>query len=77
MVTLTDVLDAVEQLTDEDQEAFADIIIRQRQIERRRDEIARDAQESMAAYRAGLFPSYTAEEAIAHLEMVLETPDEP
>ena len=76
MLTLTDVLDAVEQLTDEDQEAFADII-RQRQIERRRDEIARDAQESMAAYRAGLFPSYTAEEAIAHLEMVLETPDEP
>ena len=76
MVTLTDVLDAVEQLTDEDQEAFANII-RQRQIERRRDEIARDAQESMAAYRAGLFPSYTAEEAIAHLEMVLETPDEP
>ena len=75
MVTLTDVLDAVEQLTDEDQEAFADII-RQRQVERRRDEIARDAQESMAAYRAGLFPSYTAEEAIAHLEMVLETPDE-
>lgn len=75
MVTLTDVLDAVEQLTDEDQEVFADII-RQRQIERRRDEIARDAQESMAAYRAGLFPSYTAEEAIAHLEMVLETPDE-
>ena len=76
MVTLTDVLDAVEQLTDEDQEALANII-RQRQIERRRDEIARDAQESMAAYRAGLFPSYTAEEAIAHLEMVLETPDEP
>jgi U3 small nucleolar ribonucleoprotein component len=75
MVTLTDVLDAVEQLTDEDQEALADII-RQRQIERRRDEIARDAQESMAAYRAGLLPSYTAEEAIAHLEMVLEAPDE-
>lgn len=76
MVTLTDVLDAVEQLTDEDQEALANII-RQRQIERRRDEIARDAQESMAAYRAGLLPSYTVEEAIAHLEMVLEAPDEP
>jgi hypothetical protein len=75
MITLTDVLDAVEQLTDEDQETFADII-RQRQIERRRDEIARDAQESMAAYRAGLLPSYTVEEAIAHLEIVLETPDE-
>ncbi len=54
MVTLTDVLEAVEQLTDEEQEAFADII-RQRQIERRRDEIARDAQESRLAYRAGLY----------------------
>lgn len=75
MVTLTDVLDAVEPLTEEDQEALADII-HQRQIERRRDEIARDAQESMAAYRAGLLPSYTVEEAIAHLEMVLETSDE-
>jgi hypothetical protein len=75
MVTLTDVLDAVEQLTDEDQEAFADII-RQRQIERRRDEIARDAQKSMEAYRAGLLPSYTVDEAIAHLEMVLETANE-
>jgi hypothetical protein len=76
MVTLTDVLNALEQLTEEDQEAFADII-RQRQIERRRDEIAHNAKEAIAAYRAGLLPSYTAEEAIAHLEMVLETPDEP
>ena len=72
MLTLTDVLDAVEQLTDEDQEAFANII-RQRQIERRRDEIARDAQESMVAYRAGLLPSYTAEEAIAELNRYLES----
>jgi len=70
MVTLTDVLDAVEQLTDEDQEAFANII-HQRQIERRRDEIARDAQESMAAYRAGLLPSYTVEEAIAELQLIM------
>ena len=75
MVTLADVLDAVEQLTDEDQEEFAEII-RQRQIERRRDQIARDAKEALADYRAGLLPSYTAEEAIAHLEMVLEAPDE-
>ena len=74
MVTLTDVLDAVEQLTEEEQEAFADII-RQRQIERRRDEIAQNAKEAIAAYRAGLLPSYTAEEAIAYLERVLETDD--
>jgi hypothetical protein len=75
MVTLTDVLDAVEQLTDEDQEAFANII-HQRQIERRRDEIARDAQESMAAYRAGLLPSYTVEEAIAELQVIMESSEE-
>jgi hypothetical protein len=75
MVTLTDVLDAVEQLTDEDQEAFANII-HQRQIERRRDEIARDAQESMAAYRAGLLPSYTVEEAIAELQLIMESSEE-
>ena len=75
MVTLTDVLDAVEQLTDEEQEALADII-RQRQIERRRDEIARDAQESMAAYRAGLLPSYTVEEAIAELQVIMESSEE-
>ena len=75
MVTLTDVLDAVEQLTDEDQEAFANII-HKRQIERRRDEIARDAQESMAAYRAGLLPSYTVEEAIAELQLIMESSEE-
>jgi hypothetical protein len=75
MVTLTDVLDAIEQLTDEDQEAFADII-RQRQIERRRDEIARDAKEAIADYRAGLLPSYTAEEAIAELNRYLESDEE-
>jgi hypothetical protein len=75
MVTLTDVLDAVEQLTDEDQEAFAEII-RQRQIKRRRDEIARDAKEAIADYRAGLLPSYTAEEAIAELNRYLESDEE-
>jgi U3 small nucleolar ribonucleoprotein component len=75
MLTLTDVLDAVEQLTDEDQETFADII-RQRQIERRRDEIARDAKEAIADYRAGLLPSYTAEEAIAELNRYLESDEE-
>jgi hypothetical protein len=75
MVTLTDVLDAVEHLTDEDQEAFAEII-RQRQIERRRDQIARDAKEAIADYRAGLLPSYTAEEAIAELNRYLESDEE-
>ncbi|MFM7439364.1 MAG: hypothetical protein ACKO2V_12295 [Snowella sp.] len=75
MVTLTDVLDTVEQLTDEDQEALADIL-RQRQIERRRDEIARDAQEAMAEYRAGNLKPMSAEEAIAELNRYLESDEE-
>jgi hypothetical protein len=75
MITLTDVLNTVEQLTDEDQEALADII-RQRQIKRRRDEIARDAKQAIADYRAGLLPSYTAEEAIAELNRYLESDEE-
>lgn len=75
MVTLTDVLDTVEQLTDEDQEALADIL-RQRQIERRRDEIVRDAQEAMAEYRAGNLKPMSAEEAIAELNRYLESDEE-
>ena len=75
MVTLADALDVVEQLTEEDREILVDIV-RNRQIERRREEIARDAEESMAAYRAGLLPSYTAAEAIAILRADLEAPNE-
>ncbi|MFM7573697.1 MAG: hypothetical protein ACKO4S_11280 [Snowella sp.] len=75
MVTLTDVLDTVEQLTDEDQEALADIL-RQRQIERRRDEIARDAQEAMAEYRAGNLKPMSAEDVIAELNRYLESDEE-
>ena len=50
MITLTEVLNVVEQLTHEDQETLLRIV-RDRQIERRRDEIAKDAQESLVAYR--------------------------
>jgi hypothetical protein len=56
----------VEQLTEEDREMLVDIV-RNRQIERRRDEIARDAQATLAEYREGKFKSMTAAEAIAHL----------
>lgn len=75
MITLTEVLNVVEQLTHEDQETLLRIV-RDRQIDRRRDEIAKDAQESLAAYRSGLLPSYTAKEAILELQALLETPDE-
>ncbi|MFM7383700.1 MAG: hypothetical protein ACKO1W_11705 [Microcystaceae cyanobacterium] len=51
-------------------------IIRQRQIERRRDEIVRDAQEAMAGYRAGNLKPMSAEEAIAELNRYLESDEE-
>ena len=66
MVTLADALDLVEQLTEEDREMLVDIV-RNRQIERRRDEITRDAQATLAEYREGKFKSMTAAEAIAIL----------
>jgi pyruvate carboxylase len=75
MITLTDALEVVEQLTEEDQETLISII-RKRQIEKRRDEIARDAEESIAAYRAGLLPTYTAAEAFAELHRDLQEVEE-
>ena len=41
--------------------------IRKIKIARRRDEIAQNGREALAAYRAGELKSYTAEEAIAEL----------
>ena len=51
-ITLDTVLDTVMELPLEQQEMLLDIV-RKRHIERRRQEIARDAQESLAAFRAG------------------------
>jgi hypothetical protein len=46
--------------------------LNQRQIETRRREIAQDAQESLAAYRAGKLKAQPAEEAIRELRQALE-----
>ena len=48
--------------------------IRKIKIERRRDEIAQNGRETLAAYRAGELKSYTAEEAIAELRNMLDSP---
>lgn len=71
MVTLADALEVVEQLTEEDREMLVDIV-RNRQIERRREEIARDAEATLAEYREGKFKSMTTAEAIAILWADLE-----
>lgn len=49
--------------------------IRKIKIERRRDEIAQNGRETLAAYRAGELKSYTAEEAIAELRNMLDSPE--
>jgi len=42
-------------------------ILQKRQIEARRDEIAKNARKSLKEYRAGKYTSLTYEEAIRHL----------
>ena len=49
--------------------------IRKIKIERRRDEIAQNGREALASYRAGELKSYTAEEAIAELRNMLNSPE--
>lgn len=49
--------------------------IRKIKIERRRDEIAQNGREALAAYRVGELKSYTAEEAISELRNMLDSPE--
>jgi hypothetical protein len=74
MVTLASAIEVVEQLPTEQQDLLVQII-RNRQIERRRDEIAQNGHEALVAYRAGELKSYTAEEAIAQLRSILDSPE--
>ena len=49
--------------------------IRKIKIERRRNEIAQNGRETLAAYRARELKSYTAKEAIAELRNMLDSPE--
>lgn len=70
-VTLDQAIDTALQLPTDQQEMLVDIL-RSRQIEARRQEIAADARTSIAAFRAGKLKTYTAEELIAELHQSLE-----
>jgi U3 small nucleolar ribonucleoprotein component len=61
-----EVLDTVEQLSLEDQEALTDII-RRRIIERRRAELAKDIQEAQEEFKAGNVRPVTPDELIAEI----------
>jgi hypothetical protein len=70
-VTLDEVIDSAMQLPEEQREMLISILT-MRQIEARRHEIARDAQESLAAFKMGKLKAQTPEEAIRELEQSIE-----
>lgn len=70
-VTLDQAIDTALQLPPEQQEMLVEIL-RNRQIEARRAEIAAEARQSIADFRAGKLKAQSAEEAIADLHLVLE-----
>lgn len=75
MVHLDSVLDQINQLPLEQQEVLADVL-RRRHIEQARRQIAADARESIALFRAGKLQARPVEEVIASLEAALTEPDD-
>ncbi len=71
MVTLDQAIDTAMQLTLEQREMLLNIL-RGRQIEARRDEIAQDAKESLAQFRSGELKATTAQNIVEELHLELE-----
>ncbi|MFZ1401158.1 MAG: hypothetical protein WAS33_29910 [Candidatus Promineifilaceae bacterium] len=74
-ISLDEALETVMQLPPEQQEMLIDIV-RHRQIERRRQEMAEDAQQSLAAYQAGEYKPQSAVQIIRELHLGLDEDDE-
>ncbi len=70
MTTLDRALETVMQLSLDQQELLIEIL-RQRHLETSRDEIAKDAKESLAAFKAGKLKPQSAEAVIAELRRSL------
>lgn len=70
-ITFEQVVETVRQFPIEQQEMLIDLI-RGWSIEARRIEIARDAQESLAAFRSGQIEPQSAQVVIAELRQALE-----
>jgi hypothetical protein len=71
VVTLDQVVDTAMRLPPEQRDMLLEIL-RGRHIEARRREIAQDAQESLAAFRAGKLKRQSAEAVIEELRQTLE-----
>jgi hypothetical protein len=75
MPTLDQALEVVMQLDDDQKEMLIEIV-RKRQVEARRDEIAQYAREAMRAFHAGELRTETAEELINRLHASLDAADD-
>ena len=75
MTTLNQVLETAMQLPLDQQEMLIEIL-RHRHIEQRREEIARDAKESLQLFREGKLKPQPVEEIIAELRQSLDSDDE-
>ena len=69
--TFEQVVDSVMELSAEQQEMLMDLIKR-RYIERRRREIAQNAQESLQAFRDGRLRAQSARDVIRELQQALD-----
>jgi hypothetical protein len=74
ILTLDQTIDAVMQLPSEQREMLIAILHR-RQIDERRQEIAEDAQESLALFRAGKLKPQSTENIIQALHQSLQEPE--
>jgi hypothetical protein len=72
MITFESALDAVSQLSIDQQEMLIDIV-KKRNAEVRRRQILEECREGLAEYRSGILKVQTAEEAIADLRSYLDS----
>jgi hypothetical protein len=75
MVTLDQALDAAMRLPPDQQEILIQLL-RNRRIESQREEIAQNAQLSIAAFHSGQLKPQTAEEVISELRQSLDDVEE-
>ena len=74
MITFESALDAVSQLSIDQQEMLIDIL-RKRNAEVKRRQILEECREGLIEYRSGVLMAQTAEEAIADLRSYLDAED--
>jgi len=75
MITFESALDAVSQLSIDQQETLIDIL-KKRNAEVRRRQILEECREGLIEYRSGVLMAQTAEEAIADLRSYLDSSED-